>query len=337
MNCGIRIKEIAVYHPSTKLNVEHYIKHFAERGKDVEHLLRNVYGKENRYIIDNQGKSSEERENSLTMQIQAAKDVLQKCNLTGKDIDGILVATQFPEYLGPPSFMWVHKAIDGKSDCFGYDLNGNCVGMVLAFEQAAKFIAQDDKVNRILVVGGDFMTVGISKEDENCYGVFGDSACAIIVERTENGDESCLVDSNHFMNNQPINYIRFPVCGLSEMLENQNPNIFSYQMEQPTADIPVILETIQKMLERNGLTIDDINGFCFSQSVKAQYNKITEALQIPHEKCPYVGDVYGYTGANSPFLALNELMSKNQIQRGDYVLFWTFGAAMQHIFMLIRY
>ena len=121
------------------------------------------------------------------------------------------------------------------------------------------------------------------------------------------------------------------------MLENNNPDVFSYQMEQPSSDVPVILETIQNMLDRNGLTIEDINGFCFSQSVKAVYNKLTKELNIPLEKCPYVGNVYGYTGANSPFLALNELTSKKQIKRGDYVLFWTFGAAMQHTFLLIRY
>lgn len=335
MSLRTRIREIAVYHPSNKVNTDFYIEHFTRQGKDVEHLLRDIYGKENRYIIQNEGKSANERENSLTMQIDAAKMVLKKSNLTGADIDGIIVTTQFPEYLGPPSFMWVHKAIDAKSDCFGYDLNANCVGMVLALEQAMKNMMQDDKINRLLIVGGDYMTLGISKDDANVYGVFGDAACAIILERTT--EESGLIEASHFMNNIPINYIRFPVCGLSEMIEHNNPNILSYQMEQPSSDVPVILETITNMLERNHLTISDINGFCFSQSVKALYNKLTENLGIPLEKCPYVGDRYGYTGSTSPFLALNELIEQEKIKHGDYVLFWTFGAAMQHIFLLIRY
>ena len=60
-------------------------------------------------------------------------------------------------------------------------------------------------------------------------------------------------------------------------------------------------------------------------------------LNIPEDKSIYIGDKYGYTGATSPFIALYELVEQNRINRGDYIMFWTVGAGMQHIFMLIRY
>ncbi len=335
MECKVRIREIAVYHPENQVNNEHYIEHFRKQGKDVNFMLTNILGRENRYLIKNEGKEKEECENSLTLQIQAAKRVLEKSQLTGEDIDGIIVATQFPEYMIPPSFMRIHEAIGGKRDCFGYDINVNCLGMTMAFQQASQYLACNKNINRILVVAGDYMNLGASKDDENLYGALGEAACAIIVERTE---EDCgLVDKDYFINNASINGTIFPKHGMSEIFDKCDMDFMAHQDEKPECDIPIVIEKMQALLEKNNLTVNDISGFCFSQYVKANNMKIMEALGIGEEKCPFVGDIYAYTGGCSPFLALNKLVEEEKIKRGDFVLFWTIGSAMQHIFILMKY
>ncbi|MBR3772725.1 MAG: ketoacyl-ACP synthase III, partial [Clostridium sp.] len=87
----------------------------------------------------------------------------------------------------------------------------------------------------------------------------------------------------------------------------------------------------------NGLTVDDIAGFCFSQYVWANNKTIMDELGIPEDKCPFVGKEYGYTGANSPFIALSKYIQEGKVHHGDYLVFWTIGSAMQHIILLVKF
>lgn len=335
MECKIRIRDIAVYHPSKAVDNEFFFKHFEKQGKDVKHFLEDVLGRKKRYMIDNKGKKESERENSLTMQIEAAKRVLKKTNLTGKDIDGIIVATQFPEYITPPCFMYVHGAIDGKRECFGYDINTNCLGMTMAFHQASQYFSCNPQIEKMLIIAGDYLNLGVSEDDEGLYGVLGDSACAIVVERSD--ETSKLIDSDYFINNTCIEDKVFPRNGFSDLFENQNLDCKGNPESTADLEIPFVVEKMKKMLQRNGLSPKDLGGICVSQSVKSNVNYIKENLEIADEKCPFVAEEYGYTGGNSPFLALNKLIEKGQIKRGDYVLLWTVGSSMQHIFLLIKY
>ena len=88
---------------------------------------------------------------------------------------------------------------------------------------------------------------------------------------------------------------------------------------------------------RNQLETSDISAFCFSQYVKLNIDKLCIELKIPQNKCPYIGDKFGYTGPNSPILALHSMIKHNQVQRGDYIIIWALGTGMQHIFMLLKY
>lgn len=334
MQYNIKIRCMEVYHPENQVGNEFYIKHFQEQGKDVAHFLKDVLGREKRYVIDNEGKEEQDRETSLTMQIAVAKKVLEKSGLTGADIDGIIVATQIPEYLVPPNALFVHRAIGAKKDSFAYDLNGNCISMTMAFDQAAKYL-QDEKINRILIIGGDYLNVAASKKDECIYGLFGDMACAIVVEQGDGTSQ--LLDKDFFINTTSLDIIHVPACGMASLLGDEGKEPLEVLSGEMVCDIPEVSERIREMLKRNQLSFDDIGGFCFSQYVWRNNKKIIEGFGIPKEKCPYIGNKYGYTGVNSPFIALYELEKEHKIERGDYLLFWTIGNSMQHIFLLVRY
>lgn len=329
---NVQIKEIAVYRPEKRENVETYIKHFKKQGKDTEELLKRVYGRKSYYMIDNEGKAEEDRENSLTMKIKAATEVLRKSNLSAKDIDALIVPTQAPEHMIPPDSLWLHKALGLRQDIFAYDVNSNCASMLTALEQAYYYMEMKPSINRMLLVGGDYLTYIPRPDQELIYGCFGDSACAIILERTE--DDSHLIATDYFINTEFADKCFFPDCGLSNILTSDQ---IQARCLPVGADIPIVIEKIKKMLDEHGLTVDDISSFCFSQYVIANINLLKEGLNIPDEKCPYVGDEYGYTASTSPFLALNKAVEEGRIKHGDYLFFWTIGNGMQHIFMLIKY
>ncbi|BBF42882.1 3-oxoacyl-[acyl-carrier-protein] synthase, KASIII [Lachnospiraceae bacterium KM106-2] len=329
---NVQIKDIAIYHPEKTEEVTTFIKHFEKQGKDTKDLLTKVCGRKNYYVIDNEGKLPDERENSITMKIKAAKMLFAKCQLSGEDIDALIVATQAPEHLVPPDSLVIHNELNLKSEAFAYDINSNCASMLTALEQGYYYMEMKPSLNRILIIGGDYLTYIPKHDQEMIYGCFGDSACAIILERTTDG--SRLIDSDHYLNSDFAKKSFFPNCGMSNIMTDHNIQAESLPVNP---EMPIVAKKIKAMLDRNHLSVSDIHSFCFSQYVHANIKLLEDALSIPDEKCPYVGDVYAYTGPTSPFLALSKAIESGTLKRGDYIYFWTIGNGTQHIFMLIKY
>lgn len=335
MRGKIIIEGIAYYHPKKKVTNDFFYQHFNEQGKDVTHLFEDILGRKERYVIDNENRTKEESENTLTMQISATRKVLEKCSLYGKEIDGIIVTSQLNEYIAPPSAVLIHKAIGGNEHCFCYDINVNCVGMLVALQQAAQYIQSDTNIKHILIVAGDSVNSYIDKQDERLYGEFGDSACAMIVSSTNT--ESAIIDTDFFIHYERLDCLVFPKHGMSNVFRNGIQEFMVEQVGNPESDLQLIAERIRKLLERNYLSLDQITVFCFSQFAQANIRKLCELLQIPETKCPYVGAKYGYTLSSSPIMALESWIEMDKIKRGDYILLWTVGVGEQNTILLMKY
>lgn len=331
MKSRIAIRNIDVYHPDKVVGNEVYLDHFKSIGKDVEALLVGSFGRDKRYVIDS---NSEKKETTLTMMIESSKKVLKQGNLEGKDIDLIVAATQVPEYVVPACAVMVHKAIDAGEHTCAFDVNANCASMLLAFQNAYYFMESNPNIKRTLVVGGEYSSAVMQPDNELGNGVFGDAACALILERTD--EDSGLVDVDFFSNNKYYNKMLYPICGMSQILDAKREEML-VQIEPFDCEVRKVGRRLNEMLERNNLTVEDVSAFCFSQLLVANVEILRKRLHIPEEKSVYIGDVYGYTGCTSPFICLYETLQRREIKRGDYIAFWTVGAGMQHFFVLIKY
>lgn len=358
-----KVLGIAEYHPSNQVGNEGYIKHFDEmskkdfaeiypEGAEKEQKYINHYqmlkantvtdlyesvGREYRYEIHNEVdgkiKSEEELETTSTMQIAAAKKVLEKCNMTGDEMDAVIAANQVPEYLVPTSSILVHQAIKGKKECCLFDVNSNCTGMLTSLREAYILINTHEEINRVLVVGGDFSSCTANKADTGLYGSFGDAAAAIILERT---DDDCGLVASDFLVNTETNpqVTMFPRSGMYRTIKGEDPLCFSGPTD---LDIPVIIEKMKKIIAKHVGDINLIKAFCFSQSSISMIKEVQEGIGADFSKCCYVGNEYGYTGVTSPILSLNRMVEKGKVCQGDYVLLWTVGSGTQHTILLIKY
>lgn len=331
---NIEIKSIGIYHPKTTVNNEFYFEHFAKQGKDVKNLIGEVYGRNIRYEID----KDNTEDNSLTMAIKASKIALENVGLTGKDIDMICLTSMVPEYSMPPSSMILHRAIDGKEKAFCYDLNANCLGMLIGMEQVYRYMESNPDVNTVLVASGDYATIISDPNNELSHGCWGDAGGAIILTRTDR--DSRLLGTKFFVNNNFIeNGPRFPGKGMSYILKSKSVKQEDVLLRSAPADsdIPKVIDNIKELLIENGLTVDDVAMFCFSQYARINTYLLREGLNVPEERSIYIGGEYGYTGPTSPFFVLNRALEENKVKRGDYVVFWTIGLSMQHMITLIKY
>ncbi|WP_297428081.1 3-oxoacyl-[acyl-carrier-protein] synthase III C-terminal domain-containing protein [Clostridium sp.] len=326
---NVKIRDIEVYHGKNIVDNDYYIEHFKNQGKDVKKFYEETMGRKYRYEINR------ETENALTMAIESSHAVLEKSNLTGNDIDMIVYSGMLSEYVSPTSALIIHSAIKGKQECFCHDMNVNCIGMTYALDLVNRYISTSLNINRVLLVGSDYLTPQVSPENEECYGQYGDVSCALILERTQ---EDCkLIDTKICANTDFIDYVRFPKCGFAHMYDTPKEEMYVKWQSFGTWWIDGAIENINSMLDKNKLSINDVSMFCFSQIALKNVVTLREKMDISEERSLYVADTYGYTGTTSPFLVLYEGIKRGQVKRGDYVIFCTVAAGSTHITLLLKY
>lgn len=323
---NIKIKDIAIYHPENLVTNDFYINHFEEQGKDITKFLE-LFGRKERYIIDNK------EENSLTMGIEAAKGVLEKAQLEGKDIDMIVFSTQVPERTLPTNAMYVHQAIGAKEHTIIFDNNANCAGMTLSVEMVSRYMMANPRIDRALIVGSDANSLISNPEQEITYANFADGAAAVILEKT--AEETGFIDAQYEVDSTNRDNIVYPQKGFSKTMGTEQHIVF-VPFDGSMA-IPAACKMIEDLLERNQLTINDVDSFCSSQFALSNILKIQEHFNLPDEKVITAGDKYGYTTTSSPFFCLHEGIESGQIKRGDTVLFWTIGSGHEMVAMLFKY
>ena len=93
----------------------------------------------------------------------------------------------------------------------------------------------------------------------------------------------------------------------------------------------------KRLLDRNNLSGDDIALFIPHQANKRIIDASAERCGISPDKVLINIDRYGNTTAGTIPIALNEAVSGNQINDGDYVLLAAFGAGFTWGSMLIKW
>lgn len=325
----IKIEAVAIARPKEQRDNTYYVEHFQKRGKDITRLLEKV-GRQTRYIAS-------EHENSLTLGIEASLKALRQASYKGKDVDLLIFSSQTPEYLVPMNSLAIHRAIDGKREMANFDLNANCIGMFLAIEQAVYTLHHHPTKEVALVVGSDELSFLSNENSTLTYSIFGDAAVAIVLTRDQT-EQSGMLGIMHETDSTDYDEIVYPIGGMKQLMKNQKPHEGVYWGRfDGVASVSFAQRSIQQLLEEHQLTVQDIALFCFSQFTLNNIIALQTALQISSEQISYVGDTYGYTGTNSPFLALYDAIEKGNVQRGDYIVFWTLGAGYETATMLWKY
>ncbi|MDD7795853.1 ketoacyl-ACP synthase III [Clostridium sp. 'White wine YQ'] len=326
---NVKIKSIEVYHPENVVGNEFFIEHFKKYDKDIAGMLK-AFGKEKRYLIEN------DKENTLTMGIEAAKKALRSAGIIGKDIDCIIFSSQMPEYSFPTQALIVHKYIEGKDEAMCTDSNTNCVGMLVAFDNAARYLQNNKHTKRALIIGADYTSIHCRKDDEMTYPVFGDGACAMVIEKTD--EESGFIDSVYKTNSEEWDLVKFPACGLSKIYDS---SVYDRQLHWTPFDGSFIgefaNESVHKLLDRHNMKIEDIKAYCFSQFAFPIITSCSQAMGEDLSKYIYIGNKYGYTGTSSPFIALYEGIKSGTIQRGDNVCLWSVGTNWTTCAIMLKY
>ena len=329
---NVVIKGTGVYLPANKVYNNFFEEHFNKIGMPVTGLMNHL-GRRKRYLAT-------ENETSLTMAIEAAKNLISKQKISAVQPDMVVFVSDIPEYLSPTNALKIVDALTMENVSMAFDFNSNCTGMLMAMDIVANYMKGVSKIKQALIIGSFNISSVARHNDSVVYPNFADAAAAILLECSDEEDTSGLLDTETFVDATYHNYVTFPKCGISKIAV-ENVTKEQKKLEWNPFDMKFIsdkwAEMIQTVLERNHFSATDIDYFIFSQLSDHDNMLTLEKLGIEEDnKYFFLGTEYGYTGNTCPILVLNRMWDTIAV-KGNLIIFCSVGAGYTAIVQLYRF
>ena len=170
-----------------------------------------------------------------------------------------------------------------------------------------------------LVIGAENLSRIINWEDRGTCILFGDGAGAAVVESRAEWNSISAVLGCH----GDGQILRVPGVETAErsLISMEGTKVFKFAVEA----VPYCMDQV---LEKTGLTIDDVDFFVFHQANARIIDLVVRKYHIPQEK--YYKNIaeYGNTSAASIPLVIGELHEMGKVGHGSRVLVVGFGGGL---------
>lgn len=257
---------------------------------------------------------------------KAAKLLMEKTNTDPSTVDALVLATTTPDYLFPSTASIVLGKL-GLKNAYAFDLSAACCGFMYAFDVACSMI-QSGRHKKIIVIGADKMSSVVDYTNRETCPLFGDGAGAVMLEATEEPNIG-FMDSYHRTDGMGLPFLHVKaggsVCPASKFtvkhklhnIHQEGRSVFRYAVTAMGDDCVALME-------RNGLSIDDINYVVPHQANLRIIEAVAKRIQMPMEKVLVNIQRYGNTSAACMPLVLWDF--EKQLRKGDNIFFTAFGA-----------
>ena len=213
-----------------------------------------------------------------------------------EDIDAIILVTQSPDFIMPPTSNVIHGRLGLRQDVICMDINQGCAGYLLGLFQAFMLCDQPE-INKVVLLNADVLSRKVSTKDRNSNPLIGDGASVTIVEKST---ELSTLYASVKMEGAACDAIMIPAGGFripstnetSRMTEDGIGNfraldnlvmkgdaVFNFVQ----SEVPPMIE---QLLIKANLTKEDVDFYMFHQPNKFMLNKLADKLGIPREKMP---------------------------------------------------
>jgi len=269
---------------------------------------------------------------------KAAAEALRRRGIGADELDLIIVATVTPDMLFPATGCLVQELIGAKR-AWAFDVSAACSGFPYALTVGSQFV-ETGRHKKVMVIGADVMTSIMDYKDRATCVLFGDGAGAVILEPREDG--SGILDFAHEVDGSGACYLNMPAGGSLRPashetveqglhhLKQQGQHVFKYAVRK-FADASALL------LERNGLTGDDLDLFVAHQANIRIIEAAQQRMRLPEAKVIKNIRQYGNTTAATIPLALKTALDEKRLAPGQLVLLAAVGAGFTVGTVLLRW
>ncbi|HEY9682277.1 MAG TPA: beta-ketoacyl-ACP synthase III [Oculatellaceae cyanobacterium] len=271
---------------------------------------------------------------------EAAKKVLAATGVRPEEVDLIIFATITPDMQLPATACLVQNNI-GATKAWGFDLSAACSGFLYGLQTAAQFVSTGAHKN-VIVIGIDVMSSIIDYTDRKTCVIFGDGGGAALVQRAEENDENTIIDFLHEVDGSGGPALCLPGGGSRNGTSQQTvENRLHYVHQDGQAVFKFatrkMAEVCGRLLERNGLTGNDIDVFIPHQANKRIIDSACERLGMPSDRTIINIDEFGNTTAGTLPLAMQSALERGMLKKGDLVMLATVGAGFSVGACLLRW
>ena len=306
------IKAISYYLPEKIVTNEEIVADFPEW--TVDKIAEKV-GVLQRHV-------AEKNESVSDLAVMAAEKLFEEFqDIHREDIDFVLLCTQSPDYYLPSSACIIQDRLGIPTTCGAFDFNLGCSGYVYGLAVAKGLIVAGIAKN-ILLLTAETYNKYLHPKDKGNRTIFGDAATATVVSTdgfaeignfalgtNGAGAENLIVKTGGSRYPNKANDLSFDENGnphSSDYLFMNGSEIFSFTQK----NVPVV---VRQTLERNDLTMDDINMFVFHQANSYMLNFLRKKIKIAPEKFFINMAKVGNTVSNSIPIALADAMRDDKL------------------------
>ena len=291
---------------------------------------------------------AKENECSSDMGISAAKKLFEVFSVKPESIDFLLFCTETPDYFLPASACIIQDKLDLKLECGALDINLGCSGYIYGLA-LAKGLIERDLADNVLFITADTYSKLIHPHDRSVRTLFGDGASATLISGTKSTEEligpfvfntdgrgakNLIVPAGGFRLrcNDETSIPQKNGMGNIRSLENifmDGPEIFNFTMRE-------IPKTVNLLLEKAKISIDNVDYFVFHQANKFILGQLRKKLNIPIHKFCINMESYGNTVASTIPMALTIAQNEGQIKSGNNLMLVGFGVGYSRAATIIK-
>ena len=282
-------------------------------------------------------------DDATTLAVKAAKKAIEAASIDPAEIDVVIACTTSGTDLLPCIACKVQAEI-GAVNAYGFDISAACTGFMIAMATAQGYM-EAGICKTALLIGTEQLSKIMNWSDRGSCILFGDGAGAAVVRagqgkkylpaihsdglggdalicKTLYSEDTVLDEIRNFKNEDGV--------AKTDKVTMDGKAVFQFAIKQ----VPIV---IKEVLEKNEVSLDDVDLFVLHQANKRIIESIARRLKQPEEKFPTNVAEYGNTSSASIPILLDELVRNGHVKKGMKLCMAGFGAGLTWGAMIIDY
>jgi 3-oxoacyl-[acyl-carrier-protein] synthase-3 len=266
----------------------------------------------------------------------AAERFFEEHKIDRGSIEFLLFCTQGTDHKAPASACILQDRLQLNKSIGALDFNLGCTGFIYGLS-LAKGLVESGQVKNVLLLTSEVANKVIHPKDLELRSIFSDGAAATLIERSESkgiygfkfgtdgsGAEHLKVHQSGSREPMTIDWLERNkefggmVWGTMEM---NGLEIFHFSMRE----VPPLIDSV---LEKEGLTMNDIDLFVFHQANGFLLKTLRRKMNIPESKFYMCLENIGNTVSSTIPIALYEAKKDGSVKPGQKALIAGFGIGL---------
>lgn len=274
----------------------------------------------------------------LKISAQAGCKALQQAGLKAADIGGLVVNT-CTGYLCPGLSSYIAEELELNNHIKIFDLMGMGCGAAIPNIECASHMLPLEENKSILSISVEICSatifMGAKADLIVSNSIFGDGASAVIIQPGCIDNQTNLLK---FIDFESLIFPKFREQLRYRCTDGRLRNVLSKKV--PLIAAKAAAQVTKQLLDRNGITKQQIDWWAIHPGGTAVLQKIEEELQIPHQALDFSYSIlrdYGNMSSPTVIFVLDRILQQAKPQRHQKGILLSFGAGFTAFASLVEF